>query len=137
MNKVYLKSNKGVTVTDVVIAVLLMTLFVGVLSSLYTGIVTRSVETKLNSIATYNLIKIAEYIDKISYEEVQNSLNDIIKDECEISSDMTVNIEVENYNSQDNTKEDIIKIVKIQIDYQTLDSNTINYGIKKLKIKEM
>lgn len=137
MNKVYLKSNKGVTITDVVIAVLLMTLFMGVLGSLYTGIVTRSVETKLNSIATYNLIKIAEYIDKISYEEVEDSLNDIIKDECEISSDMIVNIEVENYNSQDNTKEDIIKIVEIQIGYQTFDNTTINYGIRKLKIKEM
>ena len=53
----------------------------------------------------------------------------------DMSENFNLEISVDKYNKDDNTKEDIIKIVNIKVNYTILD-DTKTYELKKLKIKE-
>ena len=88
------------------------------------------------TIAVYYAIRIAENIDKMSYEEVTDNLNSDLTTEYQLPDGFTGKVEVENYNKYDTTKQDIIKKVKITINYTFLKEER-NYQIEKLKIKEM
>lgn len=121
---------------DIIIAMFILTMFVGVIGSLYYQIVLNSNLIRMNAVAVHYAIKIAENTDKISYEEVTDELNTTVKESFAIPDNFTVHIQVSPYNEQDASKEDIIKMVTIHIDYQCLNE-TRSYELKKLKIKEM
>lgn len=135
MNKKILKANNGISMTDVIIAIIILCMFVGVIGNLYYQISLQSNFIRLNTIAVYYTVKIAEDIDKMPYEEVTNDLNTNIKTTYQIPDLFNATIEVQNYNEIDTTKEDIIKIVTIKIEYE-FNKQTKYYEIEKLKIKE-
>lgn len=136
MKNINLKANRGVTMTDVVAAVIILSLFVGIVGNLFYQIAKNSNMVRYNTIAVYYAIKIAEDIDKMSYEEVTESLNSKLSEKYQLPDGFTGNIEIENYNKNDTSKKDIIKKVKITINYTFLKEQR-NYKIEKLKIKEM
>ena len=135
MNKKILKANNGISMTDVIIAIIILCMFVGVIGNLYYQISLQSNFIRLNTMALYYTVKIAEDIDKMPYEEVTNDLNTNIKTTYQIPDLFNATIEVQNYNEIDTTKEDIIKIVTIKIEYE-FNKQTKYYEIEKLKIKE-
>lgn len=135
MNKKILKANNGISMTDVIIAIIILCMFVGVIGNLYYQISLQSNFIRLNTMAVYYTVKIAEDIDKMPYEEVTNDLNTNIKTTYQIPDLFNATIEVQNYNEIDTTKEDIIKIVTIKIEYE-FNKQTKYYEIEKLKIKE-
>lgn len=135
MNKKILKANNGISMTDVIIAIIILCMFVGVIGNLYYQISLQSNFIRLNTMAVYYTVKIAEDIDKMPYEEVTNDLNTNIKTTYQIPDLFNAIIEVQNYNEIDTTKEDIIKIVTIKIEYE-FNKQTKYYEIEKLKIKE-
>ena len=136
MKNVNLKANRGVTTTDVVVAIIILSLFVGIIWNLFYQIAKNSNMVRYNTIAVYYAIKIAEDIDKMPYEEVTNNLNSDLTTEYQLPDGFTGKVEVENYNKYDTTKQDIIKKVKITINYTFLKEER-SYQIEKLKIKEM
>ncbi len=136
MKNVNLKANRGVTTTDVVVAIIILSLFVGIIGNLFYQIAKNSNMVRYNTVAVYYAIRIAENIDKMSYEEVTDNLNSDLTTEYQLPDGFTGKVEVENYNKYDTTKQDIIKKVKITINYTFLKEER-NYQIEKLKIKEM
>ena len=136
MKKINWKQNKGISTIDIVVAIIILTLFVGVIGSLYYQIAYHNAAIRMNAMAVNYAVKIAENIDKITYEEVQETLNDTLKTEFEIKEAFNPTIQVENYNEEDLSKEDIIKKVTIRIDYNIMDESR-SYEIIKLKIKEI
>lgn len=136
MNKIKLKSNKGVSIPDVIIAIIILMMFVGVIGSLYYQILLNNNLIKMNAMAVYYTVKIAEDIDKMTYEEVTNDINTSLKDKYDILESYNATVEVQNYNQIDTSKQDIIKIVTINIEY-TCFTETQSYKVQKLKIKEI
>lgn len=130
-----LKTNKGISMADVIIAIIILCMFVGVIGNLYYEIVLESNMIRYNSIASYYTVKIAENIDRISYEQVTNNLNNTIKEDYSIPDLYNITIDVKKYNEDDTSKQDIIKIVTIKAEYQVFNEQRF-YQIKKLKIKE-
>lgn len=131
-----LKSNKGISMADVVIALLILIILSGVIGNILYQIAYNNAALRMNVIATDYAVKIAEYIDKIPYENVTNGMQITEINGEQIIDKFNVSIEVENYNNDDSTKEDIIKKVIITVNYNIL-KETKNYKIQKLKIKEM
>ena len=130
------KLNTGATLTDVVIAMLIIMLFTGILTTTFSGLYKNNIHIKMNAIAADYAIKILEDIDKMPYEEVDNTLNEEISKKYEDYKNYEAHLDIENYNKDDDSKEDIMKIVKLTIKYKVIDSNE-EYVVKKLKIKEM
>lgn len=131
-----LKSNKGISMADVVIALLILIILSGVIGNILYQIAYNNAALRMNAIATDYAVKVAEYIDKIPYENVTNEMQITTINGEKIIDKFNVSIEVENYNNDDSTKEDIIKKVIITVNYNIL-KETKNYKIQKLKIKEM
>ena len=131
-----LKSNKGISMADVVIALLILIILSGVIGNILYQIAYNNAALRMNAIATDYAVKIAEYIDKIPYENVTNGMQITEINGEKIIDKFNVSIEVENYNNDDSTKEDIIKKAIITVNYSIL-KETKNYKIQKLKIKEM
>ncbi len=135
MKKINWKTNRGVTMTDVIIAIIILSLFVGVISSLYYKIAYYNNAIRMNAMAVHYAVRIAEDTDKMIYEDVGDNLNESIKTNYNLPDTFTANIMVKKYNEEDTTKQDIIKIVTIKIDYEFMNDKK-SYEIKKLKIKE-
>lgn len=136
MKKNFLKRNAGVTLSDTVVAIIILSLFVGVIGNLYYQILKNSTIANLNAMALYYSIKLAEDTDRIAYEEVTNDLNNNILQKYNMPENFNMTIDVENYSNSNLNKEDIIKKVKITVNYTYLNEQN-KYEIEKLKIKEM
>ena len=143
-----LKNDKGIVIADALIAVLIMTIFLGLILTLTYNIYIAANFTKRNSKALDYGIKIIEYIDKIPYDNVNyddisngtntvegliNYINNIdpsflsakrYDDEFSLTTPYRVKLKVENYNETEGntTKQDIIKIVTIIINYNLGDA---------------
>ena len=134
--KKLIRSNKGFTMQDLAIATLIITIFVGLISTLMYSVYKTNVKTNLTSqMATY-AVQILEDIDKIPYEDVKPELADEYKSDFSIPESFNISIEVSNYGEGVNNVQDVIKIVKLNISY-TILNETEGFSIQKLKIKEM
>lgn len=130
-----IKSTRGVSIADIVIAIMVLAIFVGTIGTLISKVVRNNNLIYLNAIATDYTIKISEYIDKIAYSEVNEELKDSVIEKFDILEQFTPNITIENYSDLEEGKEDIIKIVTITMDYSYLGED-LSYQIKKIKVKE-
>ena len=137
MKTIKLNSNKGVTIPDVIIAMIILSLFVGVISSLFYQIVYHNNAIRYNAVAVNYAVKIAEDIDKMTYEEVvEEDLNESLQETYGYGDNIQIDIQVEKYSDEDASKKDLIKIVTITVQYEYMNSNQ-SYELKKLKIKEI
>ena len=135
MKKLKLKSNKGFTMEDLVAAIIIILLFVGVLGSLMYSALKINLETKLAGTATYYTMQILEDIDKISYDEVTNGMEEEYIEKFSISSGFDLSITVSSYSNGTDT-EDLVKTVKVTITYGLL-GNSEQFVVEKLKVKEV
>ena len=132
-----IKSNKGVSGTDVVVAILIMVILGGLVSNMFYQLYYNTVMIRLNAIALNYAVNILEYTDKLNYDEVNNDLNPILKEKYNIPESFTVALQVDKYTDQHPEKEDIIKILTLTISYSLGNNNSEELIIKKLKVKEM
>lgn len=130
-----LKSESGFTMYDLILAMFLITLFVGLIASLMYSAYKINAETNLMMQASAYSVQILEDIDKIAYEEVDSSLASKYKSDFSIPVGFNVNIEVSKYGEEQNLQ-DVMKIVKLTISYE-FSGNTENVTITRLKIKEI
>lgn len=130
-----IKSQKGFTMQDLVVAIMIIGIFTGVIGSIMVSAYTVNVKTKVTANATAYMIQIMEDIDKIKYEQVTDGLSSTYVEKFSIPSAYNLNINVENYN-EGNTKEDLIKKVQLTISY-TICGTEEKITVNKLKIKEI
>lgn len=138
MNIKILKKQNGMTIQDLVIAIMIFCLFVGVIGTLFYRILFNSTLVKLNAIAVGYAVKVAEEVDKLPYDDINQNFWTSIQSNYEQSFPdiFQLEVNVENYNQIDPSKADIIKIVTINVTYEIFEEER-NYEIKKLKIKEI
>ena len=141
----FLKKEKGVTLTDIAAAIVIFSIFVGVIGRIYYMIAYNNSMITLDAIATYYVVKIAEEVDRIAYEDVESKTNTELKEmlaaryENESTpwpESLNINMSVTNYNDEDLTKDDIIKKVTIEAQYNIFKDNVQKYTINSIKVKE-
>lgn len=128
-----LKSNKGFTMQDLVIAIIILMAFIGIISTMFYSIYKINYQTKLTANATYYAVQILEDIDKISYEEVENSLAD--RYVSDLPSRYSVKLEVTPYKDEDYAQ-NLVKNVKLTVSYTFLGT-TEELIIQRIKVKEV
>lgn len=131
--KIDIKSQKGFTMQDLLIASFIITLFVGIIATMMFNVYKLNV--KLNSttqMVTY-AVQILEDIDKIAYEDVNAGMENNYINKFSIPSGYNLKIDVSKYGEN---LEDVIKIVNLTISYKILDE-TEEFTVQRLKIKEI
>lgn len=130
------KSSKGVTLADVVIGMMILIMFTGILTTSFYNIYKHNLTARYDAMVLDYAIKILEGTDKMTYEEVTNDLSDTLNIMYNIPDDYEITLNVEKYNKDDNTLNDIIKIVTLNIEYE-VPGETKTYSVTKLKYKEI
>ena len=149
-----LSDNKGVTGADLSIAVVAIIIFVSIITSLFYNVYIMNQKTTRMSEATDIITTIFEKIDVMDYENVslENNekelsvyLNDYIDNENQSQSEnvykgkkggYNVTLNIEKYNEQDGNqdKEDIIKKITINVEYN-VGNKTQSIEMSTLKVK--
>jgi len=133
--QINIKDNKGFTMVDLVIALTIFTIFTIIISTLMYSSFKTNLQIKMSGISIYYAMQILEDIDKISYADVKNGIENTYISKFSIPSGFTINLDVSNYN-EGNSKNDLIKKVKLTILYEVF-GETESIVINKLKIKEI
>ncbi len=134
-NSVNLRSNKGFTMYDLIIAIAIFTLFAGIIGySLVTTFKMQS-DTQVDEVATLYAIQIAEYIDKISFDAVNDDLASSLASELNIPAKYTATLQVSDYKPEGETIS-YVKEVKINVTY-TYANEQRNIYFDRLKMKEI
>ena len=117
------KEKKGFTTSEVVVAIIIIVLFVGVISTGFYNYY-MSVQSKNRTAqATSYLIDVIENVQKMNYEDVsQESVNQLLEEvrqNQKSPSGYTLTAVVSKYNEQPgkSDKKDLIKILQVRIDY--------------------
>lgn len=130
------KSQKGFTMQDLAIALLIITLFIGIISTLMFNVYKINIKSKLTSQMVMYSVQILEDIDKISYEEVTSELSNSYNSKFSIPEGFKIDIKVSNYADGLTNVQDLIKIVDLNISYSYL-GETEEFKVTRLKIKEI
>lgn len=125
------KSNKGFTMQDIIVAMIILILFASVIGGSLVAIYRIQAETKLNAAATLYAIQILENIDKISYDQVNDGDLRTWRTDYGIPDRMNLDLDVNIYN-----EENTAKIVKLAISYE-FGGKTETILLEKLKVKEL
>ena len=70
MIKKFLKRNNGISLMDVALAIMLFVVFAGLIGNLYYQIAFNNLRVRYEGYAAYNVVRLAEYIDLMEYDEV-------------------------------------------------------------------
>ena len=133
------KREEGVTIIDLVIAIIIMSIFVGVITTLMTGIYKQSLEVQISSNAMSYATIILEKIDEKSFEEVQNPNfveNLQASGEVTIPEEYTIKLSVENPDNVSEEVSDVIKKATVTVCYKIRNEEE-SISISKLKVKEI
>ena len=133
------KREEGVTIIDLVIAIIIMSVFVGVITTLMTGIYKQSLEVQISSNAMSYATIILEKIDEKSFEEVQNPNfveNLKASGEVTIPEEYTIKLNVENPDYVSEEVSDVIKKATVTVNYKIRNEEK-SISISKLKVKEI
>lgn len=129
------KSNKGFTLQDLVVAMAIFTMFALIVGSLLVSIFRTQVDSQVDEVATLYAVQIAEYIDKISIDEVNEDLAEKVKEIFGIPDMFNIIISTEDYKPTDEGTV-YVKKVKTNIIY-SFESDERNIAIERLKIREL
>ncbi len=131
-----LKSNKGFTMQDAVVAIIIILLFSGTIGSLYMAIYKLKADTMVDSVASLFMVQIMERIDKVSYEKVEESeipaLISKMRDDFSIPDAFKINVEV----LPDANTDKYVKTVQVTINY-SFSGRDMQIVMKRLKVKEL
>lgn len=131
-----LMQNKGFTGVEITVAIVVLTIVISLITVLFFNIYLSYSDSKRNSEATAYATQIMELVQKMYYNEVTNENLAQKVLEMNIPSSYSIQVQVDNYNNGDNTKEDLVKTVKIAVNYQVGQQNK-NVSFETIKAKEM
>ena len=130
-----LKSNKAFTLQDAAIAIAIILLFAGTITSTFVAIYKIQADTKVDSVAALFTVQIMERIDKLGYNEVEeDNIDNIIskmRADFNIPNNFSINIEIE----PDEITNELVKTVHVKLGYN-FNNQDKSISIKILKIKE-
>lgn len=126
-----LKSNKGFTLQDVVLATIILILFAGTIATSFLTIYRIQAETKVTAVAGLYGIQIMENIDKIRYDQVTTGIEENYRSLYQIPDSIDIHLDVTPYNS-----ENTIKQIKLTLSY-SLEGEKEELVLEKLKVKEV
>lgn len=132
--KKFKKLNKGATLADVVVAFIIITILAGTIITSFLKIYTEIMMVRLNALAINTAINILEKVDELDYKDVDNNLD--IDDIVDVNNGIEYEFHVKNYNEDDNTLQDVIKIVTLKVKYGIYNQEE-QITISKLKIREI
>ena len=132
-----LKKNDGITGMDLVISVIVLTLFIGILTSLMGNLYKTSIEIQTSAVAMAYATAVSEKIDEKSFEEVNSNTNFVDylvnNGEIEIDEKYTVTVIV---SPVDGVDQNYVKNIKVVVTYKPLKEAKV-ISFTKLKIKEV
>ena len=139
-----LKSNKGFTMQDLIIAITIFSIFTGLICTLIVNIFIMQAESNAQEVATLYAVQIVEYIDKIAFEDVTENLSTEVVEMFNIPSGFNIDIKVTEYKTSTKSTKEITtdeydvytKMVSTNISY-TLNKEEKNILINRLKIREI
>lgn len=153
MKAKFIKEQKGFVMSDALLAVLILIMFTGLITSLIYNIVLTSKRIKINSQEIAYITEVFNYAEIIDYEEVttQNLIEYINEKEdtkeflsagtnsYNLTTPYKMTIKVDTYEPEDATfeKKDLIKIITVDVEC-TLAKKTYSINMKSLrKIKNV
>lgn len=128
-----LKSNKGFTGTDIILSVIIVIIFTSIIVSLMYNVKMENYKIKIDSITNIYLVETLENIGISSYDDVVSGNLELFP--AEISDSFGKQIDVIEVYADDDTKQNIIKKVKVTISYE-IQNRTYEQSSERLKIKE-
>lgn len=132
-----IKGNKGFTTADVAVAIIIITIFVGMIATIFYNFYLTTTAKNRNAMATNCLIDVIEQVKLIPYDEIDetrvNSLIDALAKDETIPKGYTITVSVQKYNEIEGNegKEDIIKILNVKAEY------TVGNKIEKIDISTL
>lgn len=134
MKKAKLKNNSGFAASDALIAIIIITMFTGIIAALSYNIYLSNASLKRMSKANNYIIDIFEYVDKLYYEDVtEDNLIRYINEKYNNSEVLAVNnenvnieapfkiiIKVQKYNEIEGNEEklDLVKEITVTVQYK-------------------
>lgn len=131
MQNKFFKRNKGITGIDIVIAVMIIIIFTGLISTFMYNLYRINLETLKNANANAYATIILEKVDEKAFEEVTDDFVDKLIHNNELKIDSAYTVEF-----SQKTENDLIKKVDLKIKY-TVENSNKSIEISKLKIKEI
>ena len=130
--KLNIKGNNGITGIDLVVAIIIITIFIGLLTSLMVGLYKQATDIQKSANAMSYATQILEKVDEKTFEEVKD-LNFV--ENLKNSGEITI---PEGYTVTDVASEvnEVMQKVKVRIDYKILNEEKSMFLVK-LKIKEI
>lgn len=116
-------ANKGFTTTDIVISIIIIIIFVSIITTLFYNFYLSTSAKNRNAIALNCIIDVIEEAKMLNYDELdQTKIQDllgILKSNKTIPNGYEVSVNVQRYNELEgnNTKKDLIKILKVKVEY--------------------
>lgn len=142
---VSIKGNRGFTTADIVVAIVVMMIFVGMIATLFYNFYLSTTAKNRNAMATNYIVDVIEEIKAMNYDEVQkdtqdsNSINNLIQQleaTKQIPKGYIITGEVQKYNETEGNrdKKDLVKILTIRVEY-SLGKKTEKIEISTLLLK--
>lgn len=136
LKKYFFQSNKGFTIQDLVVALMVIMLFVGTITGAYLSIYKVQADTKIDAVATVYMVQIMERVDKVGYEEFTSQtlgeeFVNQVRNDFTIPSSFGIVIE-----STPANEEDIVRTVKVSLNY-TFSDKERSITMERLKVKEI
>lgn len=136
LKKYFFQSNKGFTIQDLIIALMVIMLFVGTITGAYLSIYKVQADTKIDAVATVYMVQIMERVDKVGYEEFTSQtlgeeFVNQVRNDFTIPSSFGIVIE-----STPTNEEDIVRTVKVSLNY-TFSGKERSITMERLKVKEI
>ena len=140
-----IREEKGIVVTDAIIAILIIMLFTGLITSLTSKIMIEKMKIKMNSQQMTFVTQIFEHIEKMEYNEVTeenviNYINSIEPTKISAGTSLDnlttankIKVKVEKYETtEENPGFDLVKIVTLTIQNE-LDNKQYTTEISRIK----
>ena len=155
MKKQKIKQQNGFVISDAMLAILMLVMFVGIITSLIYNIVLTSKKIKINSQEISYVTDVLNYAQRISYQDVsteklveyvnrkEDNTDRITASDTKsgLKTPYKMSISVENYNqTPGNTeKEDIMKIITVNVECKLSGKiySTEMKSLRKIKNAEM
>lgn len=139
----FFKNKKGVTTIDVAISLVIIMLFVSIFATLIFSVYISNQSVKRNTIATTYMTDIFEKINTLEYDDTRLLAGNYYEDDENKILDITIadgysaNLKITDYNKIEGNenKEDLIKIIELDINYKVGQSDK-KLTAKTLKIND-
>ena len=130
--KKIISNNKGVTGIDLTVAIIILTLYTGIIVTLMSNTYKTSAEIQMGANAMSYATMVLEKVDEKAYEEIDNNFVTKLKSSGEVQMNDNYTVEI----STNELEENLFKKVQVSVKYN-LNGEEKSIVINKLKIKEI